>query len=153
MHSVPHSRVLVHFIFSTKDDSALIDFKICARLHAHITAVCTDLDAHCYRVGGADDHVHVVTTLPPTFSEVAFVEHIKKKSTKWVRANASRYSHFAWNRGYAAVSVSPGDLETTIGSVKDQEALHKTLSFEDELKQFVTENKIEADADADHILE
>ena len=63
------SKVIVHFIFSTKDREPWLDPDVRPRMHAYVATVCRDLGGEAFRVGGVADHIHVVTTLPRTISQ------------------------------------------------------------------------------------
>src|SRR5205814_5728277 len=93
-------------------------------------------------VGGVVDHVHIVTTLPRTLSQAELIEQIKKPSSKWIEA---RYRGFSWQRGYAAFSVSPSQLEAVLQYVQRQEDHHRTHTFQDEYRELLRRHRIEFD--------
>jgi REP element-mobilizing transposase RayT len=64
------SKVVIHIIFSTKDRHPWLDAGVRPRMHAYLATICRDAGAEAFRVGGAADHVHLVTTLPRTLSQV-----------------------------------------------------------------------------------
>ena len=140
-----HSQVIVHFIFSTKDREPFLDAAIRPRMHAYLATVCRDLEAEAYRVGGVADHVHVLATLPRTLSQAAFVEHIKKTSSKWVKGEDAGCRNFAWQRGYGAFSVSPSQLKRVIGYVDRQEEHHRTHTFQEEYREFLDKHGLKFD--------
>ena len=43
---------------------------------------------------------------------------------------------FAWQRGYGVFSVGPADAGALIRYIEQQEAHHRTRSFEDEMRAF-----------------
>jgi REP-associated tyrosine transposase len=109
------SKVILHIIFSTKNREPWLDSAIRPRTHAYLAAMCRDLGGEALCVGGVSDHVHIVTTLPPrTLSQAELIEHIKKPTSKWIKAVEARYRGFSWQRGYAAFSVSPSQLEAVL---------------------------------------
>jgi len=69
-------------------------------MHAYVATVCRDFGAELVRVGGMADHVHIVTTLPPTLSQAQMIERIKKVSSKWIKTLDARYRDFFWQRGF-----------------------------------------------------
>ena|SRR5262249_62229060 len=76
------SKVILHIVFSTKDREPWLSLDVRARMHAYLATVCRDLGAEVVRVGGVADHVHIVTTLPRTFSQAQLIEQAKKISSK-----------------------------------------------------------------------
>ena len=90
-------------------------------MHAYLATICRDLGGEALCVGGVSDHIHIVTTLPRTLSQAELIEQIKKPSSKWIKAFGARYRGFSWQRGYAAFSVSPSQLEAVLQYVERQE--------------------------------
>jgi REP element-mobilizing transposase RayT len=105
------SKVIIHVIFSTKDREPWLDHNVRPRMHAYMATICRDLSAEALLVGGAADHVHIVTTLPRTLSQADMIETVKKTSSKWIKTLGQDYRGFAWQRGYGAFSVSVSLLE------------------------------------------
>ncbi len=59
-----------------------------------------------FAIGGVEDHVHLLISLPPTLSIVKAIQLIKGGSSKWVHDTFPKYKHFKWQEGYGAFSVS-----------------------------------------------
>jgi len=108
------SKVVLHIIFSTKNREPWLDSNVRPRMHAYLATICRNLGGELVHVAGVADHVHIITTLPRTFSQAELIEQIKKASSKWIKALDPRYRGFFWQRGYGAFSVSPSQLETVL---------------------------------------
>jgi putative transposase len=79
--------VLVHVIFSTKNRIAFLqspDFR--SEVHAYLMATLRGLECEPVRVGGAGDHVHILTGLSRKISLAELVKNLKTSSTKIVKA-------------------------------------------------------------------
>jgi putative transposase len=139
------SKVIIHIIFSTKDREAWLDRDVRPRMHAYVATVCRDLNAEALLVGGVADHLHIVTTLPRTFSQAALVETVKKTSSKWIKGLDSKYRQFYWQRGYGAFSVSPSQLNAVLEYVESQEEHHRTRTFQEEYRDFLCKYCVEFD--------
>jgi len=127
------SKVIVHIIFSTKDRESWLGLDVRPRMHAYLATICRDLGAEVVRVGGVADHVHIITTLPRTFSQAQLIEQIKKVSSKWIKTLDARYRGFFWQRGYGAFSVSPSQLEAVLEYVDTQQEHHRTRTFQEDI--------------------
>lgn len=79
------SSILVHLIFSTKMREPWIDPVIMPDLHQYLAGTSHALHAHVYEVGGIEDHVHMLISLPRTMILCKLVEEIKKSSSKWIK--------------------------------------------------------------------
>jgi putative transposase len=132
------SKVIIHIIFSTKDRKPWLDRDVRPRMHAYVATICRDLNADPFLVGRVADHLHVVTTLPRTLAQADFVEAMKKTSSKWIKALDPKYRGFYWQRGYGAFSVSPSQLQAVLEYVESQEEHHRTRSFQEEYRDFLS---------------
>ena len=139
------SRVILHIIFSTRNREPWLDLDVRPRMHAYLATVCRDLGANFVHIGGVSDHVHIVTTLPRTVSQAQMIEQIKKASSKWIKALDDRYSHFFWQRGYGAFSVSPSQLDAALQYVETQQEHHRTRTFQEEYRQLLCRHGVDFD--------
>ncbi len=58
------SKIYIHTVFSTKNRKPfLADAAIREELHAYMGGVAKQLDCYPIRIGGTEDHVHMLTTL------------------------------------------------------------------------------------------
>jgi len=139
------SKVIIHTTFSTKNREPFLDSDVRLRVHAYLATICRDLGAELLRVGGVADHVHIVTTLPRTVSQAQLVEQIKKGSSKWIKELDPRYRLFFWQRGYAAFSVSPSQLEAVLQYIEAQQEHHRTRTFQDEYRELLRKHGVDFD--------
>jgi putative transposase len=139
------SKVIIHIIFSTKDREKCLDRDVRARMQAYVATICRDLNGEVLRVGGVADHLHIVTTLPPTLSQATMVETVKKTSSKWIKSLDSKYRQFHRQRGYGAFSVSPSQVNAVLKYVENQEEHHRTHSFQEEYRAFLRKHGVEYD--------
>ena len=139
------SKVILHIIFSTKNREPWLDTNARPRMHAYLATICRDLRADFVHVGGMADHIHVVTALPRTISQAQMVEQIKKPSSKWIKEIETRYRGFSWQRGYAAFSVSPSQLDAVLQYVDTQQEHHRTRTFQEEYRELLRRHGINFD--------
>ena len=139
------SKVLLHIIFSTKNREPWLDSNVRPRIHAYLATICRDAGADFVLVGGVSDHVHIVTTLARTLSQAQLIEEIKKASSKWVKALDARYRGFFWQRGYAAFSVSPSQLDSVLEYVNKQQEHHRTRTFQEEYRELLRKHGVDFD--------
>jgi REP element-mobilizing transposase RayT len=115
------------------------------RLHAYLATVVRNQNCECYRAGGVEDHVHLAIRLSRTLAICDLLESIKTPSSKWVKHQSTELSEFAWQRGYAALAVSPEGLTDLCQYIDTQAEHHKKASFQDEYRTLLRENGIEFD--------
>ena len=139
------SKVILHIIFSTKKRELWLDSNVRPRMHTYLATICRDLGAELVCVGSVADHVHIVTTLPRTVSQAQLIEQIKKASSKWVKQLDPRYRGFFWQRGYAAFSVSPSQLEAVLQYIEAQQEHHRTRTFQEEYRELLRKHGVDFD--------
>jgi putative transposase len=139
------STVIIHIIFSTKNREPWLDSDIRPRMNAYLATVCRDLGGDAVRVGGVNDHVHILTTLPRTLSQAQMIEQIKKTSSKWIKNINARYRGFLWQRGYGAFSVSPSQVDATLQYIETQQDHHRTRTFQEEYRELLRKHGVQFD--------
>ena len=96
-------------------------------------------------MGGVADHVHLAVRLSRTVTIAKLVEELKTSSSKWLKNQATGLEKFAWQRGYGAFSVGPPDLAALEKYIDNQEAHHRTKTFQEEYRAFLTKYGISYD--------
>ena len=139
------SFLLVHVVFSTRDRAPVLDVSVRPALHAYIATVARNADCECYRAGGVEDHVHLAIRLSRTRTMAQLIEELKTSSSKWLKTQSPALGSFAWQRGYGAFSVGPADLDALLHYIDTQEEHHRTRTFQDEYRAFLTNYGIEYD--------
>ena len=139
------SYLLTHIVFSTKDRTPLLDTTVRPALHAYLASVSRNVDCECLRVGGFTDHVHLAVRLARTVTLAKLIEELKTSSSKWLKTQSPTLAEFAWQRGYGAFSVGPSDLDALLHYIDNQEEHHRTRTFQDEYRAFLTKYGIDYD--------
>jgi putative transposase len=62
---MPYWRLFYHIIWGTANREPLIQTEFEAALHNVIAAKAKSLGAFVYAVGGIEDHIHLVASIPP----------------------------------------------------------------------------------------
>ncbi|MBI1333257.1 MAG: transposase [Armatimonadetes bacterium] len=132
------SQVLVHLVYSTKVRTPSITPELQPRLHAYLSTVLAN-DGHVpIIVGGHTDHVHMHFGLSRTATIASAVSATKTSSSRWMKEEFS-IADFAWQHGYGVFSVSPGDQQSTVAYIANQETHHQVFSFQDEYRRLLVE--------------
>ena len=132
------SNILLHLIFSTKDRQPWLKPGIREKTHAFLAGAVRQCDCEAYRVGGVADHVHLAVRLSRTLSVADLVKEIKTASSKWVKTLDAPLRDFTWQQGYGVFSVGMSQKESLLHYIDNQEEHHRTRSFQDEYREFLT---------------
>jgi REP element-mobilizing transposase RayT len=137
--------VFLHVIFSTKDRVPCLDLSFRPQLHAYLATVSREHNCECLRTGGVADHVHLAVRLSRTLAIAHLIEELKTSSSMWVKKQSPLLSGFSWQRGYGAFSVSPSHLKKLTDYIDNQEEHHRTKTFQEEFRMFLTKYEIQYD--------
>jgi hypothetical protein len=93
----------------------------------------------CYqsKIGGTENHVHILCALPKIISVGDLIKQIKANSSKWIKTKRENLWNFCWQRGYGAFSISPVHMQVISSYIANQEMHHKKITFEDELRRLI----------------
>ena len=120
---MPHSyaSILMHCVWSTKERHKALDAGVRERLWAFIGGIARQNGMKALAVGGIEDHVHVLLSLPATMAVSKAVQLLKGGSSKWLHDTYPALSRFAWQEGYGAFSVSVSHVAGTVEYIRGQE--------------------------------
>ena len=135
----------IHYVFSTKRREPWITPELQERLFPYMGGVANAHNMQTIRVGGIEDHVHHLVSLPTTISLAKAIQLIKGNSSKWIHDTFPQYRHFEWQEGYGAFSISIGDIERTTNYIDKQAEHHKKMDFKTEFIAFLNKHEIEYD--------
>ena len=117
-------RLFYHVTWSTKGREFLIEPNIEARLYNVMVAKATDLGAQVYAVGGVEDHVHMVVSVPPRIALADFVAQVKGSSSHFANHELGLAYRFQWQGEYGVVSFGEKQLDYVIRYVRQQREHH-----------------------------
>jgi REP element-mobilizing transposase RayT len=128
-----------HIIFSTAGRRKWIREEVQPELWKYIGGVARAYGMKAQKVGGVEDHVHILLSIPATISVAKAVQVIKANSSRWMK---TKVRQFAWQKGYAAGSVSASRIEPVSQYIANQRQHHQRQTFEDELLEFLKRHRI-----------
>jgi len=97
------------------------------------------------KVGGLEEHIHVVLEIPPPVPVSKAVQLLKGNSSRWIRLTFPELDVFRWQDGYGVFTVSKSALPTTVRYVERQREAHLKRTFQDELRGLLSRRGVEYD--------
>ena len=140
-----YTNILIHYIFSTKNREKIITEKFQERLHPYLGGIARENNMRALAIGGVEDHVHLLVSLPPTLAVAKAIQLIKGGSSKWVHDTFPNLNKFKWQEGYGAFSVSVSQVENTIAYILGQKEHHRKKTFQEEYFTFLRKHNVEYD--------
>jgi REP element-mobilizing transposase RayT len=134
---------LVHCVFSTQNRRKSISADLQPKLWAYLGGIARKNNFHALAVGGTEDHVHILLSLPACMPVSKAVQLLKGGSSKWIH-DSTKHA-FAWQEGYGAFTVGISQKANTIAYIAGQAQHHAKRSFEEEFIAFLKKHDIEYD--------
>ena len=138
-------KIDVHLMFHVKSNGVTMRSQDLPRIFSYIAGIAKGVGSTSFTVGGVNDHVHVLASLPKSMSILEFVRTIKSESSMWIKSHDPYYRQFAWQDGYGAFSVSPSVLPKTVEYIENQPRHHERRSFNDEYRTLLEASGIKFD--------
>ncbi len=96
-------------------------------------------------IGGVEDHVHILLSLPATIPVSKAMQLIKGGSSKWIHETFPDQRLFSWQEEYGAFSVSVSQLDKTIAYIRRQPEHHRKVTFQEEFLLLLKKHGVEYD--------
>jgi putative transposase len=136
---------LYHVVFSTKERRKFINADLQARLWPYLGGIARENDMKALAIGGVEDHVHLLLSLPSTLTFAKAMQLIKGGSSKWIHDEFPALQEFAWQEGYGAFSIGISQIDDTKRYIVNQAEHHRKVSYQEEFIAFLERHGIEYD--------
>ncbi len=143
-----HSYVssLFHCAFSTKGRGDRSSADLQSRLWPFLGGIARENGMKALIVGGVDDHVHVLLSLPATIAVAKAIQLIKGGSSKWIHDTFPQHARLLLGRRDTAHSViGISQMEQTVAYIQSQKEHHRTKTFQEEFVSFLKRHGIQYD--------
>ena len=97
------------------------------------------------KLGGVEDHVHLLARQARTLTLAGWVRELKRTSSLWVKGLSQGPTVFQWQAGYGAFSVSQSQSAAVERYIARQPAHHRGRSFQDEFRTLLERHQIAYD--------
>ncbi len=134
---MPHIRVWIHFVWSTKNREPFSTDRIRKDVFEHLKENAKTKGIYVDFIGGYIDHIHCLISLGSDQKISKIVQLIKGESSHWINKNNLTQGKFGWQDEYFAVSVSEMNIESVRKYTANQAEHHKKESFDDEFRGFM----------------
>jgi putative transposase len=134
---MPYNKVMIHFIWSTKNRVPIITKELKPELLKHIKENSIAKEIFIDSLNCVEDHIHLLISLgtEQTVSKVAML--IKGESSYWVNKMKLSKGKFEWQDEYISLSVSESGIEKVRNYIANQEEHHRKKTFAEEYDEFL----------------
>ena len=131
---------LHHIIINTKGRQMTITPSHCEDLYRFITSIVKRNNCVLYRIGGIENHIHMLIDLSPTVTLSHLMWDIKRSSSDWAKQSGLFPQFVGWGKEYGAFSVSVSHKQAVIDYIISQPEHHRRVLFDDEYKRITERN-------------
>ena len=134
-----YAQIIYHVVFSTKNRERVLGKPRRDDLYRFIWGVVQKRQCHLYRIGGVEDHVHVLISLHPAVALSDLIDEIKTASASWIKGQQAFPSFSHWQEGCGAFTHALHDKERLIECIRTQEQHHVHVGFGEEFASLLEE--------------
>ena len=120
-----YSEINLHMTWHTKNDDPVLVNEIENRVHHYLeNKVRETKNVIFHAVGGIEDHVHLVASIPPSLLVSEWIGKLKGGSSFYINHEIVNRKLLDWQDGYGIVSFGTRDLPWVIKYVRNQKEHH-----------------------------
>jgi REP element-mobilizing transposase RayT len=120
-----HTKLRYHMVTATKHRQPFLTPDVEELAYPVLRNQAEQLGGRIFYIGGVQDHVHMISTVPPVLAVADFIGAIKCECTKAIKREFSHLPDFEWQVSYSAFTVNPSNMGRIIAYVLNQKAHHK----------------------------
>lgn len=135
--AMTYTDIHYHLVFATKGRARDLDKSRRNDLFRFIRGILKNRNCHLYRIGGVEDHIHILTYLHPSIALADLVKEIKTATSAWIKGERVFPAFDHWQEGYGAFTCDAAARPGLIEYIKSQEEHHRVKTFAEELEELV----------------
>ena len=134
---MPHVRMWVHLIWSTKNRMPLLGDELREKVFSHMKENAPKKGIYLDTIDGTSDHVHTLVSFKADQTIAKVAQLLKRESSHWVNDEKLSRGKFEWQDEYIAVSVRESMVDKVREYIKNQKEHHRTKTFSEEHEEFM----------------
>ncbi len=140
-----YRQILYQIVFGTKNHSNTLSETGLENMYKYIWGIFRKKKCFLYRIGGTENHIHIVSDLHPSIALSDLIKDIKLATSDWIKINGIFRMFDGWQDGYGAFTYTIREKERLIQYVKNQKEHHQKETFQEEFRRLLIEHGIEFD--------
>jgi REP element-mobilizing transposase RayT len=133
-------------VFSIRERRELLVPQVREALYPYMASILDGAKGHALRIGGTEDHVHLLIRLATDTSVAEAMRLIKANSSRWLNRRFAALGPFRWQEGFGAFTVSWSAMEDVCAYIDGQEAHHRRRGTLAELRRLLDLHNVTYDA-------
>ena len=120
-----YSEINLHITLHVKDDIPVLRAEIEVQVHRTLRGqAVNEPGVFLHEIGGTDDHVHLVASIPPTLLISEWIGQLKGSSSHYINHHIANRKVLEWQSKYGVVSFGTKDLPWVVEYVRCQREHH-----------------------------
>ena len=137
-----YHKCLMHIVFGTYSRKATLPAESRESLYKYINSIIVSLKGKLIRIGGIEDHVHILVDASPTVTITHLIGEIKRQSSMWMKGKPEFPDFEGWSKEYFVASWSAHEVDVLCRYIENQVEHHKHRSTNDEFKAMFEDSKL-----------
>ena len=121
---MPYWQLFYHAVWATRCREPLISAEVESVIHGLLRGKAVGLGAEVFALNGMEDHVHLVTSIPPKLAVAAFIGKVKGATSTRFNKSGLLNRPFFWQEEYAVLSFDRKRLPQYVAYVRNQKTHH-----------------------------
>jgi len=139
-----YTQFLYQFVFGSKDHVPFLSSKNQEILFGYIAGILKKKSCHSYIVGGACNHIHIITHIHPALAPAYLIKDIKEACHAMICREKLLFQLFpGWQVGYSGFTYHISSKDALIKYVLNQSEHHRTISYKEELIILLRDNYVD----------
>ena len=131
-----YSEINLHLTWHTKCDTPVLVDTVEDRTHHYLRHRALQTPGVIvHEVGGTDNHVHLVVSIPPTVAIADWIGELKGACSHHINHEVCNRKVLAWQDGYGVVSFGTRDLPWVVSYVRNQKDHHAEAHTHERLER------------------
>ncbi len=130
----PYTQLYIHLVWSTWDRLPLITPQIEPRLYGYILKKCRELKCVPIRIGGIENHTHLLVRFHSTVAIATLVKEVKGASSHLMTHEIAP-NEFKWQGAYGAFTIRKSEVPMVKEYIANQKKHHAENSVWDEFEK------------------
>jgi len=125
----PYTQLYLHCVWATWDRLPLITPDIEPHIRACILAKCDELKCVPLKLGGIEDHLHLLVRLHTTVAVATLVKEVKGSSSHLITHQVAPDKFFKWQGAYGAFTLAKDAVQRVSEYIERQCEHHANQTF------------------------
>jgi putative transposase len=142
-----YSEINLHITWHTAENDPVLHDEIEAQFHRHMRGrILQTPGVYFHEIGGTDDHVHLVVSVPPTLLISDWIGKLKGGSSHFINHEIANRKVLKWQGKYGVVAFGTRNLPWVQSYVRDQRKRHASGDTFDRLERTEPQDEDEEEA-------